>query len=278
MQIDSTSGGERSVEQERIKGRIAKARRRLDQIKAIFEDDRQFYFPGDQAYERALSAAKAELDAAGEENRDSKDISVQKTAAEAWHKRMSKAADEASKKVTAIREEQAALAEQLDEAVAADLAAGQELEAAKTKLVAVTARAVAEIQNGAGAAGANAAAEPASVPQPDAASAGALPGYVSTAFAEAKWLEREAAWHEQFQKMQGILDGCGSQEQAPSESAASDIAELGDLEDDDKWSNVPRGRRKALLGKEKAVLASKLRAGLCKVSTTTSPFGKKLST
>ncbi len=61
---------------------------------------------------------------------------------------------------------------------------------------------------------------------------------------------------------------------SPSEAAASEFGDLGDVEEDEKWVSVPRSRRKALLSKARcnASLATKLH-GLS--SAASSPFCKK---
>ena len=68
---------------------------------------------------------------------------------------------------------------------------------------------------------------------------------------------------------------------APSEAAASDVADIASLdvleslEDDEKWNKGGKYKRKAVLSKQRDVLANKVSRSLAKVSLTESPFSKK---
>ena len=100
------------------------------------------------------------------------------------------------------------------------------------------------------------------------------PGYVSRAFAEEKWAEREAAFAQQLEQLQALV-GAPSETPLATESVASDFGSVDDLEDDEKWSTVAKGRRHALLRKQKDELASKVRTKLGKVQPARSPFAKR---
>jgi hypothetical protein len=96
------------------------------------------------------------------------------------------------------------------------------------------------------------------------------PGYVAVAFAEEKWAEREAAFSQQLAQLQALV--ATSPEPAPSEAEEEDTMET--VHDDDAWSKVEPAKRKALLGRQRDILAKKVRANLGKVSTIASPVNK----
>ena len=97
-----------------------------------------------------------------------------------------------------------------------------------------------------------------------AATMGEAPaGYVSIAFAEKKWAEREAVFSQQLAQLQAQLDNV---------SEAGDDLEV--LEDDEVWGKVEKGKRKSIFKQAGARRTEKLRAGLGKVSSTASPFKK----
>ena len=99
------------------------------------------------------------------------------------------------------------------------------------------------------------------------------PGFVSVAFAEEKWAEREAAFAMQIAQLQALVtasaDGAAASE--PGDTEAGDHLSL---EDDEVWNKVERGQRRTLVRKEKEVLAKKLRTGLGKMPSISSPFKK----
>ena len=106
----------------------------------------------------------------------------------------------------------------------------------------------------------------------------APPGFVSVAFAEEKWVEREAAFAHQLSQLQALVanqpGGDAASEVAPSE--AGDVVPLEQLEDDEVWSTVEKGKRKAFLRREREALASKVRTNLGRLKPhAKSPFNKK---
>ncbi len=114
--------------------------------------------------------------------------------------------------------------------------------------------------------------------QPPPAAAPAPQGFVSIDFAEAKWNEREAHFQQLLQQARSMVtasDMAEASEAAPSEVAASDLGDPADFDDDDKWTQVPKAKRRALLSRERTALASKVSVALGKVSTHQSPFAKK---
>ena len=72
-----------------------------------------------------------------------------------------------------------------------------------------------------------------------------------------------------------------AQSAAPSEAQASDIGDVAslegieDFEDDEKWHKVAKGKRAAVLLKQRDILASGVSRSLSKVSAAQSPFNKK---
>ena len=99
------------------------------------------------------------------------------------------------------------------------------------------------------------------------------PGYVTVAFAEEKWAEREAAFAAQIAQLQSLVTA-PTDSAAPSEVGDAEAAEQLNLDDDEAWSKVERGKRHILVRKEKELLAKKVRTGLGKVSPISSPFKK----
>ena len=58
-------------------------------------------------------------------------------------------------------------------------------------------------------------------------------------------------------------------------SLASDVGSIEDLDDDEKWKKIEKGRRRTLLRRQKDELASKVRAKLGGATSVRSPFLKK---
>ena len=99
------------------------------------------------------------------------------------------------------------------------------------------------------------------------------PGFVAIAFAEQKWAEREADFAQKISQLQALLDEHNDASGSAAD-ASSEAPDLDKLEEDEAWNTVEKGKRKALLGRERAKLATKVKAGLNKVSTIASPFKK----
>jgi len=107
---------------------------------------------------------------------------------------------------------------------------------------------------------------------PPAASAGEAPdsaAWVSVAFAEQKWAEREAAFEQQLAEARALVSA-----QTDAQSEAGEIEPLEQLEDDETWSKVEKGKRQKLLRRERVALAASVRTSLGKVSAVSSPFRK----
>ena len=102
------------------------------------------------------------------------------------------------------------------------------------------------------------------------------PGFVSVAFAEEKWAEREATFAQQLAQLKALVSP-GFDSSSPAEPTASeaDVAEAVEQPDEDEaWNTIERGKRKALLRQQRDILAKKVRANLGKVSAHASPFKK----
>ena len=65
---------------------------------------------------------------------------------------------------------------------------------------------------------------------------------------------------------------------APSEAAQSetgDLACLDDLDDDAAWAKIEKGKRKAVISRQRDRLAKDVKHSLGKVSGASSPFAKR---
>jgi len=162
------------------------------------------------------------------------------------------AQQEASKRKTAVDEAEAAVAKALAEV--AELAA--KLAAEKATSPPVTANAPPQ--------GADAAAAP-------------PPGFVSVAFAEEKWKEREIAIAARFQELEALV-AAGASASDGAASVASDVGNVEEL-DDEAWTKIAgkgKAHRAILLRKSREELAAKVRGKLGSVTSVKSPFFKKM--
>ena len=98
----------------------------------------------------------------------------------------------------------------------------------------------------------------------------AIHGYVSIAFAEEKWAEQEAALATSMAQLWALLRN-SAETAAPEVANEVGDATVWDLEDDEAWSRVGKARRKAVLHRERNVLARHVRASLSKVPMAHSP-------
>jgi hypothetical protein len=95
------------------------------------------------------------------------------------------------------------------------------------------------------------------------------------------WQEREQQFQKIIEEARAAVASERAHSMAPSEAAASDVADITSLEqvesleEDEQWSQVGKGQRKAVLSKKADVLATKVRRSLAKVSINESPFCKK---
>jgi hypothetical protein len=265
-------GGEDEAmdEDDDLNDAVVQARERLKQLKAIPQELHGIVQDG---YESCLARLQAELSQAQAAKRANNPLGKQLEGAEAFKARMEKKLSDASKTLEEKLLAQAEAARLVElqkqtvrEAEDAVTKAGAEVAALAAKFAAerVTASAVP-----AGAAtGSGGLAPPAALP-----SAGPPAGFVSMAFAEEKWLEREAAIAKEFEQLRALVHGQDAGGGDGAASTASDIGALEDL-DDTKWSQVEKGKRAGLLRKQKDELALRVRTRLGKVTSVRCPFKK----
>ena len=240
---------------------VSRARERLKKAKDMPEEVRDLVAGG---YEACLARLQGELVAAQAARRAANPLKRQLESAEAHQARMAKKSAEAQATLRARQAERAELDRQLalqQQAVtAAEAAAAQ----ATAEVAALAAQYAAERSGPATAA----AAVPAEAP----------PGFVSAAYADQVWAEREAAFAQQLAQLQALGttqgEGGAAAAEAPA-SVASDLGSIEDLEDDDSWKRVAAGKRRALLRRERDALAFKVRTTLGKVSSASSALLKK---
>ena len=259
MAVDAADTGDDSE----LDKAVTLARERLKKAKEFPEEVRDLVQGG---YEACLARLQVELAAAQAAKRASNPLSKQLEGAEAFKARMDKKAADAKSA--------------LDDCEAAVLEAIRQRDLQKATLAeaeAAAARATGEVAVLAAKFASERAAAPAA-PEGASSTGGAQPppGFVSVTFAEEKWQEREVAFNQQLEQLKAII---GTQQSAAAASAdgasvASDVGNPEEL-DDDKWSKVDKGRRSALLRKQRDELASKLRSRLGGVTSVRSPFVKK---
>jgi hypothetical protein len=232
---------------------ITQAREELKQL----QDCSEFYKSLIPDFATKLVAAQAKLDAATAARRAADPLKKQLEGAEGHQTRMAKKLSDAKAGLDAKRQ-------QLAEAQAAF----EKQQGTVAEAEANAAKAVAEVAGLAARFASERSAAPAPPADVHAEATPASPGFVSVAFAEEKWAEREASFTQQLAQLQAIV---ATQSEVPSE--AGDL-ELEHLEEDEAWSKVEKGRRKGVLRKQRETLATRVRAGLGKVSTAASPFKK----
>jgi hypothetical protein len=254
-----------------LEAAISAARDELKQTQA-FTDFQKSLVPD---FAAALAAARAKVEAALVARRAASPLKKQLEGAEGHQQRSSKKVADAKALLETRREEasKAQAAVQLQEEALADVLAV--LAKADAQVAELAARFASE-RNAAPAALATDGA-------PLQAESFAAPpeGYVTIALAEARWHEREQEFQKIIAEARALAGSDPANSLAPSEAAASDVADIASLDasesvdDDDKWSKVGKDKRKALLSKQRDVLASKVSRSLAKVSLTESPFSKK---
>ena len=241
---------------------VACARDKLKKLKELPEDLRDLVQGG---FAECCSKLQEKLANAQVTRRAANPLTKQLEGAEAHKARMEKRL--ADEKATLSRQE--ARLEDLRKQIELQKTAVQEAEA-------TAAKAAAEVAALAGRFASERTA-PSAPAKPDETSQ-APPGFVSLEFAEAKWAEREAAFGQQLAQLQALVSPSADAstpvdlaEATPSEADASDAAEQFDEE---AWSKAEPAKRKAMLGRQREILAKKLRANLGKVSSHASPFKK----
>ena len=103
-------------------------------------------------------------------------------------------------------------------------------------------------------------------------------GFVSVAFAEAKWQEREQQFAAQLAALQALVATGGPEPAASATpSEASDVQCHTDLDvdlDDEGWKKVGKQARKAIAAKHRTAIAGKVAASIGKVGKVACPFQK----
>ncbi len=233
---------------------VCRARDELTQMQGFTEFHKSL-IPN---FEDKLKAAHAKLEDATAARRAANPLREQIEKAEAFQARAAKRLAEAK---SCLVERQQGLAE-AQRALEEQQAAVAEAEATVTKagaeVAALAARYASERAD-------TAPGATIAIADPSAANPS---GFVSVAYAEEKWAEREVAFNQQLAQLQALV---AAKSEAPSEAGDP---ELDLFEEDETWNKVERGKRKSLLRKERDALATRVRAGLGKVSSAASPFKK----
>ncbi len=244
---------------------VEKARVRLNAAKDWAEEVRDLVVGG---YDGCIAKLQEDLSAAQAARRAANPLKRQLGDAEGHKARMAKKAEVARAKLVERQAEYEEACTQLalqksvvEEAEAAEASAAAEVATLAAKYASERTDTTGATPNGTAVAEGN-----------------PPPGYVSIAFAEEKWLEREKAFAQHIAQTLALAGSSTEGNGTPSEaspSVAGDLGSVEDLEDDANWNKVASGRRKTLLCRERNILASKVRANLGKVSTGVSPFLKK---
>ena len=239
---------------------ITQARDELRQLQECTE----FYKSLIPDFGTALATAQTKLDAATAARRAANPLKKQLEGAEGYQTRMAKKLADAKAgletKRQQLAEAQAALASQqaaVTEAEATAAKADAEVAVLATRFASERSAPPAQAANASSPAGLAELAPPAA-------------GYITIAFAEEKWAEREALYQQQMAQLQSLV-AAQPDEETPSEAGESDISQV---IGDEAWNKVEKGKRKTLLKKEKEALATKVRAGIGTVSMVSSPFKK----
>jgi len=245
---------------------VAAARDKLKEAKAMPVNLRGLLAG---SYDDCITKLQDELAAAQAALRAKNPAAKRLEGAESYKTRMEKRLEDAK---AAQAKSDAAVVEAQQEA--------NKRKAAVAEAEAAVAKALAEVAELAAKLAAEKATSPPAVanapPQGADAVAAPPPGYVSVAFAEEKWKEREIAIAARFQELEALLAaGAGASDGAAS--VASDVGNVEDL-DDEAWTKLAgkgKAQRAALLRRSRDELAAKVRGKLGSVTTVKSPFFKK---
>jgi hypothetical protein len=229
-------------------------------------------------FEAALAAAHAKVEAALVARRAASPLKKQLEGAEGHQQRSAKKVADGKSALELRRKE-------LAEAQAAVLLQEQGLAAleavlakADTQVAELAARCASERNAGAAV---QVAGEGATQAADGAAANGHSEGFVSLAMVEARWKERELEFQRIIEETRALAVSERTHSLAPSQAAASDVADIASLdqvesfEEDEKWIQVARDKRKAVLSRQRDVLATKVSRSPAKVSLIESPFSKK---
>ena len=242
---------------------ITQARDELKQL----QDCNEFYRSLIPDFDGKVAAAQAKLEAAAAARRAANPLKKQLEGAQLYQTRVAKKLSDAKgsleKHRSQLAEAQAALEKQ---------------EAAVAEAQATAAKADAEVAAFATRFATESGAAPSQPIAPPSASSveQVQPGqcFVSIAYAEEKWAEREAAFAQQIAQLQALVVPALDVQSETSPSEAGDDLDLPDPLDDGAWSKVERAKRGKLLRKERDTLARNVRSKLSKVSAAASPFNK----
>jgi hypothetical protein len=255
MAVDAEEG-----EDDDLGKAVATARERLRKAKATPEELHDLLQGG---YEACVAKLQGELSTAQAARRAANPLSKQLEGAEAYKSRT-------DKKLTEAKAE-------LDERDKEILEAGKRRDQQKEVVAeaeAASAKAAEEVANLARQLAADRATSPPGAGGSSLAAAVPPSGCVTVAYAEEKWQEREAAFAKQLEQLKADLGAAPANVAASgAASVASDLGNPDDL-DDEQWGKVEKGRRSALLRRQKDELASKLRTRLNGVASVRSPFRK----
>ena len=243
---------------------VQHARKRFNEFRNMPEAIHDLVAGG---YESGLAKLQSDLSSAQAARRAANPLDKQLEGAEAFKARMLEKVEKAKKAVAETEQEQLAILAQLEEKHNALEEAEAAVKRATAEVASLAARCAAER---------NATAAPTG--EPAAGAKDPPEGFVSIAFAEEKWAEREEALSLQLAELRAMVASQADSSAAPTEAApsmASDVGAVEDVEDDEKWSKVAKDNRHALLRKQKEELATKVRSKLKAVTTVRSPFLKR---
>ena len=252
-------------DEKEAKAELATLRADLKQLQSLSADLQARHGIAEQ-----ISSLKSKIEGASAKMRGNRPLDVRLASQSAHTDRMEALEAAAANRLAELQEKQSMLAKQIEEQQATQAAAASKAKEARDELASLKSQKAAALAAEVG---------PSMAPTQGAAQE-PPPGCVSIAFAEAKWAEREAAFAQQVAQLQALVscqsastsEGSAGSEASPSVSG--DLASVDDLEDDDTWSKVVPGKRKALLCRERDALATKMRSTLGKVSAVSSPFKK----
>ena len=240
---------------------IVAARDRLQAVRDTPECSRDLLAGG---YEACLAQCQGELAAAQAAKRAANPLDKQLEGAEAYKSRVEKRVAGAKEALAGTEQEQAEAAKRVAQQQKLVAEAEAELAAASAEVAALAAQYAATRAAG-----------------PPAAADAAPVGFVSVAFAEERWQEREAAYSQQLAQLTALVAATQGDAAAKAEGdagGASQADDTGSIEDvdDENWATiVNKDKRLALLRKPKEELAARVRAKLGKVSAVRSPFLKR---
>jgi hypothetical protein len=243
---------------------VAQARDELKQMQAFSEFNRSLIPEFDGKLELAQQKLSLALDARRAANPLKQQLENTEAHQARTSKRLQKAKDDMHGKVEALEEAQKAVDKQKATIAEAEVAMAKvDIEVAVLAAQFASERCAAPV-----------AEASASTPLPRSASP--ANGLVSIELVNLEWDKNQQAWMARMQQLESLLEATGSgpaaSEASPSE--AGDCFNFDLLEDDAAWSTVEKGKRKAVLSRQRDKLAKDVKASLAKVSATSSPFKK----